>query len=106
VIKYVTVLHRKEGVGREEFGSYWKNTHAPMLKEIPGLKGYVQNHALPDPEGNKPPYDGFGDLYFDSLEAMQEGLASPEGEATLVDIPNFCNTERLVRVFVDEVKFV
>ena len=37
---------------------------------------------------------------------MQEGLASPEGEATLADIPNFCNTERLVRVFVDEVKFV
>ncbi len=37
---------------------------------------------------------------------MQEGLASPEGEATLADIPNFCNTERLVRVFVDEVRFV
>jgi hypothetical protein len=37
---------------------------------------------------------------------MQEGLASPEGEATLADIPNFCNTERVVRVFVDEVKFV
>jgi hypothetical protein len=37
---------------------------------------------------------------------MQEGLASPEGEATLADIPNFCNTERLVPVFVDEVKFV
>ena len=37
---------------------------------------------------------------------MQEGLASPEGEATLADIPNFCDTERLVRVFVDEMKFV
>ena len=37
---------------------------------------------------------------------MQEGLASPEGEATLADIPNFCDTERLVRVFVDEVRFV
>ena len=67
MIKYVTVLHRKEGVGREEFSSYWENTHAPILKEIPGLRGYVQNHALPDPEGNEPPYDGFGELYFDSL---------------------------------------
>ena len=78
----------------------------PILKEIPGLKGYLQNHALPDPEENKAPYDGFSELYFDSLEAMQEGLASPEGEATLADIPNFCDTERLVRVFVDEVRFV
>ena len=37
---------------------------------------------------------------------MQVGLVSPEGEATLADIPNFCDTQRLVRVFVDEVKFV
>jgi hypothetical protein len=37
---------------------------------------------------------------------MQAGLASSEGEATLADIPNFCDTERLVRVFVEEVKFV
>ena len=37
---------------------------------------------------------------------MQEGLASPGGEATLADIPNFCDTESLVRVFVDEMKFV
>jgi uncharacterized protein (TIGR02118 family) len=106
MIKYVTVLFRRAGMSREEFSSYWKNTHAPILKEIPGLKGYVQNHALADLQGNEPPYDGFGELYFDSLEAMQEGLASLEGEATLADIPNFCDTEKLVRVFVEEVNFV
>jgi len=106
MIKYVTVLFRKAGISREEFSSYWKNIHAPILQQIPGLMGYVQNHALPDPEANEPPYDGFGELYFDSLEAMQVGLVSPEGEATLADIPNFCDTQRLVRVFVDEVKFV
>jgi uncharacterized protein (TIGR02118 family) len=106
MIKYVTVLFRKAGISREEFSSYWKNIHAPILQQIPELRGYVQNHALPDPEGNEPPYDGFGELYFDSLEAMQVGLTSPEGEATLADIPNFCDTQRLVRVFVDEVKFV
>jgi hypothetical protein len=37
---------------------------------------------------------------------MQEGLGSPEGGATLADIPNFCDTGKLVRVFVEEVKFV
>jgi len=37
---------------------------------------------------------------------MQEGLASSEGEATLADIPNFCDTEKLVRVFVEELTFV
>jgi uncharacterized protein (TIGR02118 family) len=106
MIKYVTVLFRRAGMSREAFSSYWKTTHAPILKKIPGLRGYVQNHAQLDPEGNEPPYDGFGELYFDSVEAIQEGLASSEGEATLADIPNFCDTERLVRVFVEEVQFV
>ena len=106
MIKYITVLSRRAGMSREEYSNYWKNTHAPILKEIPGLMGYVQNHALEDLEGNEPPYDGFGELYFDSVEAMQAGLASSEGEATLADIPNFCDTERLVRDFVEEVKFV
>ncbi len=49
MIKYVTVLFRRNGVGREEFSSYWKDTHAPILRQIAGLRGYVQNHALPDP---------------------------------------------------------
>jgi uncharacterized protein (TIGR02118 family) len=93
-------------MSREEFSSYWKTTHAPILKEIPGLRGYVQNHARLDSEGNEPPCHGFGELYFDSLESMQAGLASSQGEATLADIPNFCDTEKFVRVFVDEVKFL
>jgi uncharacterized protein (TIGR02118 family) len=106
MIKYVTVLSRRAGISREEFSNYWKNTHALILKEIPGLMGYVQNHAPEDLEGNEPTYDGFGELYVDSVEAMQAGLASSEGEGTLADIPNFCDTERLVRVSVEEVKVV
>jgi uncharacterized protein (TIGR02118 family) len=93
-------------MSREEFRNYWRNTHAPILKEISGLRGYVKNHALEDLEGNEPPYDGFGELYFDSVEAMQAGLARSKDEATLANIPTFCDTEKLVRVFVDEVKFV
>ncbi len=62
MIKYVTVLSRRARMSREAFSGYWKNTHAPTLQQIPGLRGYVQNHALSDPEGNEPPYDGFGEL--------------------------------------------
>jgi hypothetical protein len=31
MIKYVTVLSRRAGTSREEFSSYWKTTHAPIL---------------------------------------------------------------------------
>jgi len=79
-MKVVYVMFKKAGMSREEFRGYWKDTHAPIAKEMPGLKEYVQNHALVDPEGNEPPYDGFDELYFESQEAMEEALASSEGE--------------------------
>lgn len=106
MIKYVTVLSRRAGMSREEYSNYWKNTHAPILKEIPGLMGYVQNHALEDLEGNEPPYDGFDELYFENQEAMEEALASSEGEATLGDIPNFCDMGKTLGITVEEVKIV
>jgi uncharacterized protein (TIGR02118 family) len=43
MIKYVTVSFGRAGMGRKEFSSYWKDTHAPLLKEMPELRGYVQN---------------------------------------------------------------
>jgi uncharacterized protein (TIGR02118 family) len=39
--KVVYVLFKKAGMSREEFRGYWKETHAPIAKEMPGLKRLV-----------------------------------------------------------------
>jgi uncharacterized protein (TIGR02118 family) len=106
MMKVVYVMFKKAGMSREEFRRYWKETHAPIAKEMPGLKEYVQNHAHSDPEGNEPPYDGFDELYFESQEAMEEALATSEGEATLGDMPNFCDMEKTLGIAVEEVNVV
>ncbi|MGH3089956.1 MAG: EthD family reductase [Rubrobacteraceae bacterium] len=107
MIKVIFILYRKEGMSGDEFRDYWKNIHAPIAKRIPGFRGYVQNHALPDAEtGEEPEYSGFADLYFDSPEALQAGLDSPEGQETLADVPNFCDPERTTSVVVEEVKVI
>jgi uncharacterized protein (TIGR02118 family) len=102
--KIVYVMFKKEGMSREEFSGYWKETHAPIAKEMPGLKDYVQNHALLDPEGNEPPYDGFAELYFESQEAMEEALGTQQGERLLADLPNFCEMDKTLGIAVEEVK--
>jgi uncharacterized protein (TIGR02118 family) len=102
--KVVYVMFAKEGMSREEFRGYWKDTHAPIAKEMPGLRGYVQNHALADPEGNEPPYDGFAELYFDGQEAMEEALTTQQGEATLADLANFCDMAKTLGIAVEEVE--
>jgi uncharacterized protein (TIGR02118 family) len=45
-------------------------------------------------------------VYFDSVETMQDALASPEGEAALADLPNFTDAERTITIIVDEVDVV
>ncbi len=106
MIKVTYVVFKKPDMSREEFSRYWRDTHAPLAKKVPGLRKYVQNHALPDPEGGEPPYDGTADIYFDSPEAMQESLATPEGQAVLADIPNFCDPDKTVAFPVEEVKVI
>jgi len=94
MMKVVYVMFKKAGMSRKEFRGCWKDTHAPIAKEMPGLKEYVQNHALVDPEGNEPPYDGFDELYFESQEAMEEALASSEGERLSATAPTSATWKR------------
>ncbi len=83
----------------DEFRDYSKNTHGPLTARIPGLKKYVQNHSLPDSEEGEPPVAG---VYFDSVEATQNTLASPKGEAA--DLPNFTDADKTTTVIVAEVE--
>lgn len=103
--KAIFTLYRRADVSGDEFRDYWKNTHGPIAAKMPGLKKYVQNHALTTEEG-EPPIAGIAEVYFDSVEAMQDALASPEGKAALADLGNFTDADATVTVIVDEVDLV
>ena len=40
-------ITRKPALGEEEFHRYWRETHAPIVKRIPQLRGYLQTHRIP-----------------------------------------------------------
>lgn len=105
MIKAMLTLHKKSGTSGEEFRSYWRGPHAEIAAKIPGLRGYTQNHAQDEAEGD-PACSGIAELWFDSPEAMGEAFATPEGEAALADIPNFADPEKLSTVVVEEVKVI
>jgi len=100
--KVIYVLHRRPDMDRDEFRRYWRDVHGPIAARMPGLRRYVQDHALPGVFG-EPPCDGIAELWFDSEEAMQAALASPEGVATLADVPNFLDRDRIGEMVVEEV---
>ena len=103
--KVIYVLHRRPGMGRDEFRRYWRDVHGPLAARMPGLRRYIQDYPLPDSSRDLP-CDGIAELWFDNPEAMQTAFASPEGAATLADVPNFLDPDRVGEMVVEEVAVV
>ncbi len=71
------------------FDSHYFSVHVPLAKRISGLRRYEINHgAVGTPQG-KSPYHLVAMLSFDSVEAIQQALVSPEGQAAAGDLGNF-----------------
>jgi uncharacterized protein (TIGR02118 family) len=73
------------------FDRYYQETHAPLARKMPGLKGYTANKpGSLDPQGESPAYL-IAELYFEDLNALQAALQSPEGQAAAEDVPRFAS---------------
>ncbi len=101
MIKVVLLLARRGDLSSEEFRSYWREKHAPLLMQLPGLQRLVFNYAQPGMDGTAPEYDGISEDWFESAEAMQAAFGSSAGQAVFADAPNFLDMGRL-RMFVVE----
>jgi uncharacterized protein (TIGR02118 family) len=103
MIKVIVGLHRRPGTSPEEFREHFEARHLPLLRQLPGLRRLVTNFALPGP-GGEPAYDGFGEDWFDTPEAMAAAFASPAGQAVMADAGDFLDMSRLEIVVVEEVE--
>jgi uncharacterized protein (TIGR02118 family) len=71
------------------FEQHYYGTHIPLAKLIPGLRSYVVNKGPLASVGGFSPYYLVGILTFDSMDAVQAAMASPQGRAAAADLPNF-----------------
>lgn len=69
------------------FDDYYFKTHVPKAKKLPGLRGY----RVSDGPVSLPGVHLVALLEFDSAEAIQKAVASPEGQATTGDLGNFAD---------------
>lgn len=72
-----------------EFDRYYHEVHIPLAKRMKGLKGWTIGKCEPATPGEKPPYYMIVGLYTDTRAALDAILASPEGQATIADVPKF-----------------
>jgi len=93
VVRTVALLGRRPGMTFKEFDDYWREVHAPLAAKVPGVVRYIQRHIIPDPVTGEPDnefgIDGLAVLDYESVEAMEAGWATEEGQLALDDVPNF-----------------
>lgn len=73
------------------FDRYYRETHIPLAKRLPGLRGYTISAGTVDSVPGSPvpaPYL-VALLSFDSVAAFEAALTSAEGQATAADLANF-----------------
>lgn len=73
---------RRIGTSLTEFQRHWRQEHSAVAQQIPGLRGYVQNHNILDGAGRPllpyPGFDACAETAFDDLASMDAAFGSPE----------------------------
>jgi uncharacterized protein (TIGR02118 family) len=83
------------------FDAYYFGTHIPLARKIPGLRGMRVSKKPPLGIAGPVPYL-IAELDFESMAAFQEAFATPEGQATAGDLPNFAQAGVTVVAYATE----
>jgi uncharacterized protein (TIGR02118 family) len=92
MIKMVVNVYRKPGMSKEVFDRRWLVEHGDLVRKhakAMGFVRYIQSHRLPSAEidafakmrGWDAPSDGVTEVWWESREAMDKALATPEAQA-------------------------
>jgi uncharacterized protein (TIGR02118 family) len=99
--KVVFVLFRRADLAHDQTMAEWSgNQHTSIVRKIPGLKRWVQNHPMGARNDGSP--DGFGELWFESGESMDRAMKSPEMSAAGEDAKRFLDMARTYAIVVEE----
>ena len=86
--KTLLVIKRKAELSAEKFHHEWVVVHAPMARNVPGLRGFTQSEIIEEqfradipPFALEGPLDGFTESWWDSPAARANMIASAAGQA-------------------------
>jgi uncharacterized protein (TIGR02118 family) len=88
----VTVLY-PAGEGSTFDVDYYKDKHVEIVNRTLKPTRFDIEKGL---DGQ--PFMAIGHLYFDSMEAMQAGMGSPDAGESMTDLPNFTNVQPQIQI--------
>ncbi|MFN6980886.1 MAG: EthD domain-containing protein [Brevundimonas sp.] len=110
MIKMILTLKRRQGMSLQDFKTYRRDVHAPLLFAIPEarhIRRFVVSYPVAAPEFPEPSYDMVVEAWFDSIDDLN-ALYLSENFRTKVDPdhPNFIDLSAVGRIVSEELVVV
>ncbi|NDK31934.1 EthD family reductase [Nesterenkonia haasae] len=83
------------------FEEHYRNVHLPLAKKLPGMLDHRFSLNI-DAGEQESPYFAIFEADFQSKEAYEFAMASPEGQAVGADVPNYATGGAIVMHFAAE----
>lgn len=95
MFKAMILLTRRGDMTHEEFAQWWLDDHAPLARQLPGVREIRFNEVL-DGDG----VDGITELWFDDRESFESAYATEIGRSVAQD--SLDHVDSRVRLLVGE----
>jgi uncharacterized protein (TIGR02118 family) len=106
MLKFMVVVYRRPDLTLAQFRRHLREVHAPLARNLPGLRKYVQNHVVDDPKRESPGWDAIVELYFENWAAMEAAWNSPQGTASDADLAAFADLTRTTWSVVEAINLL
>ncbi len=100
MFKTIWVINFRQDVSAEDALRHWRESHATLMLDIPGVVRYVQSRIV---EPLAPGFDGVAELWFEDRDAYEQATSSPAWRAAVEDNGRFIDVERLSSAVVEQV---
>jgi uncharacterized protein (TIGR02118 family) len=107
--KVIWITKFNPELSREEARRWWLEEHGSLVLATPGLKRYVQNHWLEtnpwsgsSRSAEDMDFDGHAEAWFESREAFDAAMVSPEFQRAIADVGNCFDPSTLSSGVVNE----
>jgi uncharacterized protein (TIGR02118 family) len=113
MVKLIICATRRSDISREEFDSYWREKHGPLVKSVAEftrhVRKYVQCHLVEvtAPFGIAGDYDGVAELWFDSVAEAAEAFSEPKYlEIIRSDELKFVDPQKCISFVTEELQVI
>jgi uncharacterized protein (TIGR02118 family) len=108
MVKLICFLKRKPGMSAEDFHTYWREQHGPLVASTKSgghALRYEQNHRVRE-HWDQDGYDGVTEQWFSSTEDFFASLREDDYKLIEEDMPRFLDTDQLVWMITEEPEVV